>query len=209
MAVEEVLPVAKDTFMRSNRQNRNSGASELLYVAHRSTVRTLISFDLSGVSNKIEQAELRIVMGPSEAKKPITLVVAPMVSTANNANWGEGRGTLGALGAVAMEGEACYLRSAYPAVSWEDASERALRSLGEGKLWGAPIATLSGVKWESGKTLIIAIPSALPEAARKGNPAIVTFGLWGTGGNGQYAIFSKESGSPPELVLTEKAGDKK
>ena len=198
---ELVLKPAKDTFLRSNYQIRSSGGSPSLYIANRPRMlRVLIAFDLSEVTNKILKAELRFHQQDSNAQ-PITLVVAPMVATERNAAWGEGRGNLGVRGQNSQPGDACYLRSAYPDTPWESASGTPLKTVADSALWESPIATLRRLRWEQ-QWVTIPLSASDLEKARKSKIKIVTFGFWGTAGNGYYAIGSKESGYPAELRLT-------
>lgn len=197
-----VLKASKDNFGRSNKRNRNNGASEKLSIAHAPNIRTLIAFDLSSVTNEIVGAELRFRQHNSMPDK-ISLVVAPMVSTTNNAAWGEGSGNLGVGGLNAQSGESCYAYSAFRTVPWESANGDPLVNLGDPKLWQPSVATLKGLKWQENQWVTAPIKNAsLLEKARKSETPTLTFGLWGNAGNGLYFISSRNSQWAPELHLT-------
>jgi hypothetical protein len=203
-----VLKPSKDNFARSNYQIRNNGGSENLYIAHAPNLRVLISFDLSEITNKIMQAELRFRQ-QEENPEPLSIVVAPMVFTTNNAAWGEGRGNLGARGQNARLGDSCYAFSAYRDIPWESASGKKLKNIATSSLWKSPVATLNGIEWKK-EWVNIAIGSAgWLETIRKSDTPVVTFGIWGTSGNGLYSIASKESQWPAELHLVLKTEPKK
>ena len=196
------LDVAKDTFGGSNRRNRNSGGSPSLYMAHSPLLRTLTAFDLSGVTNRIIGAEL--VLQPDNTNdRPLNMVVCPMVNTAFNATWIEGSGALGARGRNALVGEATFSRSAFPDVPWESADGDALTGLEDERLWMPPAARLNGISWKAGSAITMPL-NAVPllEKIRESETPIITFGLWGTSGNGHYTFSSKESGQGASLVLT-------
>ncbi len=205
---ELVLEASKDTFGRSNNRNRNSGASEQLLIAHMPNVRTLIAFDLSGITNEISGVELRFRQHNS-MPDPISIVVAPMVGTANNTAWGEGVGNLGARGQNSQPGEACYAFSAFRDVPWESASGDPVVDLGDPGLWNPPVTVLDRLKWEQGNWIRMPVNDvALLEKIRKsGNPTI-TFGLWGKAGSGLYSISSNNSEWSPELYLELKEDEK-
>jgi len=200
-AEELVLAASKDTFGRSNKRNRNNGASEQLYIAHASNVRTLIAFDLSSITNEITHAEFRFRLHNTLPDK-ISMVVAPMVNTPNNVKWGEGRGALGAQGQNSLPGEACYAFSLYREVPWESGSGTPLANLGDPNLWKSPVAALNGLRWEENKWIRILIenPSML-ENIRNSESPVITFGLWGKAGKGLYSISSKDSRWTPALHL--------
>ncbi len=203
-----ILKPSKDNFARSNYQIRNSGASENLYIAHASNIRTLIAFDLSEVTNKIVQAELRFHQHDSNPA-PVSIVVAPMVATSNNAAWGEGKGNLGARGRNAQLGESCYARSAYRDVPWESASGTALQNLAASSLWKLPTAKLSEIEWKNEWVSIPLNDAALLEKIKTSQTPTITFGIWGTAGNGLYSISSRESQWSAELRLTLEEEDPK
>lgn len=196
-----VLEAAKDTFGRSNSRTRNSGGSEHLLVANAPSVRSLMAFDLSGVTNTVVAAKLQFRQH-SSAPAAVALVIAPMVNTRNNAAWGEGIGALGAKGQNARIGEACYARSAFRDVKWESATHAALQDLGDPTLWKAPVGKPMRLKWVVGQWVDVKVPVELVEAVRNSDLQMLSFGLWGTAGNGLYYISSKESGHAPKLVLT-------
>lgn len=203
-----VLKPSKDNFARSNYQIRNNGGSLNLYIAHAPNVRALIAFDLSEVTNEIVRAEFRFHQQDSNPVA-VSAVVAPMAATANNAAWGEGRGNLGARGRNARPGDSCYARSAFRDVHWESASGAPLQNLAASGLWRAPVATLNGLEWKSDWVDIPIGNVALLEKTRTSKTPTVTFGIWGTAGNGLYAISSRESPWPAELHLTLKEEPKK
>ena len=204
-----VLKASKDSFGRSNDRNRNNGGSETLFVAHAPNVRTIIAFDLSGTTNRIVSAVFRFQQ-QNTMPDELSLVVAPLVQTTHNAAWGEGAGALGTKGQNSRPGEACYAWSAFPEVQWENASGQPVTSLGDSQLWGTPITARINLQWEKGEWVEIKVSDLQwIEAIRSSKNPTLTFGLWGTGGNGLYGISSKESGNAPELVQTleEKAKD--
>ena len=195
-----VLKASKDSFGRSNERNRNNGKSETLLVAHAPNIRTIIAFDLSGATNRIVGATLRLHRH-NTMPEPIGLVAAPMVNGPRNSAWKEGTGALGTKGRNALPGEACYGWSAFPEVQWETASGDPVRDLGDARLWQAPIASRK-FQWQEGEWIDIEIKDVRAlEAMRASGDPTITFGLWGTSGNGIYAIGSRESGKSPELVL--------
>lgn len=203
-----VLSAAKDNFGRSNKRNRNNGASETLAVAHAPNVRSLIAFDLSSVTNEIVGAELRFRQHNDAAQKT-TLIVAPMVNTTNNAAWGEGSGNLGTSGQNAKPGESCYAYSAFREMPWESATGQPLVNLGDPGLWGSPVAGLNGFRWEAERWVRIPIKdAALLEKTRNSESPMLTFGLWGKAGDGFYLISSKNSQWAPKLYLTLKENKK-
>jgi hypothetical protein len=203
-----LLKPSKDNFARSNYQIRNNGGSENLYIAHAPNLRVLIAFDLSEVTNEIVQAEFRFRQQESNPK-PLSIVVAPMVATTNNAAWGEGSGNLGARGQNARLGDSCYAFSAYRDVPWESASGKKLKNLAASSLWKSPVATLGGIEWKQEWVDVAIDNAAWLEQIRKSDTPTVTFGIWGTSGNGLYSIASKESQWPPELHLVLKEEPKK
>lgn len=195
------LTASKDTFGRSNERNRNSGGSEFLLIAQAPSVRTLVAFDLSTVTNEISGAEFRFRPHKSSPNS-VNVVVAPMVNTANNTAWGEGRGNLGVQGQNSLSGEACYAFSAFRDVPWESAPGVPVVNLGDSKLWRSPFIVLKGITWEEGGWIHISIKdTALLEQVRNSKTPEVTFGVWGEAGNGLYYISSKDSNWPPVLLL--------
>jgi len=196
------LATVKDTFGRSNERNQNSGGNETLYIARSSMLCALMAFDLSAVSNTIVGAELSFRQHDAN-EKPVSLVVAPMVHTTHNATWREGAGSLGLKGQNAQSGESTYSRSAFPDIPWENAAGLPVTGLGDAGLWKAPAARLTNQIWREGQDVRIMLDAvALLEMCRTTKTPIVTFGLWGTQGNGYYGIASKESGNGPKLILT-------
>jgi hypothetical protein len=203
------LSAAKDNFGRSNRRNRNNGASEILYLAHAPSVRTIVAFDLSSVTNKILEATLRFQPADSNGR-PLSLTVAPMVQTENNSSWIEGAGQWGASGRNSQPGESCYSWRSFPDGQWEDASENMLVDLADARLWSDPLVAGKALPWESGSWIELELPSVacLEEVRGQASP-MLTFGLWGTAGSGLYGINSRESGSAPELILVTEEPKKK
>jgi hypothetical protein len=210
-AEERVLSAMKDSFGRSQERTRNSGASQELYVAHASSVRTIIAYDLSSVTNRITAATLRFQQKTSMSSA-VALTIAPMVQTDNNLKWNEGSGGLGTKGQNARPGESCYGWSAFSSVPWENSDGAAVTDLASEGLWGAPLVRNKSLSWEDGAWVEIKITNleAL-DAIRESEHPILTLGLWGTSGSGLYAFASKESGRGPELVLVleEHKGDSK
>lgn len=201
-AEELTLKATKDSFGRSNERMRNSGSSATLYVAQASNIRALIAFDLSGVTNKVENAVFRFQQKESN-ETPVTLTVAPMVQTERNAAWKEGRGSLGARGRNALEGESCYSHSVFPKVQWESAPDKPVVDLAAASLWSKALVSAKRMEWKAEQWIEIKISDAKwLEEIRTSEHPIVTFGIWGSSGNGYYTINAKESGKAPELVLT-------
>lgn len=197
-----VLKASKDNSGRSNKRNRNNGASESLVIAHAPNLRTIIAFDLSSVTNEIVGAELRFRQHNTMDEK-ISLIVAPMVNTTNNVAWGEGAGNLGAGGQNSQPGESCYAYSAFRDVPWESIGGEPLADLGDAKLWGTPVAALNGLKWQENRWLRVPISNVtLLEKISQSSAPTITFGLWGKAGSGYYVISSKNSQWAPELHLT-------
>lgn len=195
------LTAAKDTFGRSNERTGNSGGSAQLIVAHAPNIRSIVAFDLSSVTNEIVSAEFRFRID-NTMPEPVSLVVAPMVQTQANSAWGEGAGTLGVQGQNARPGESCYARSMFPDTSWESAPGSTVEDLGDPALWLPPVAQLKRLKWTDGEWVAVPVGDvAMLEKIRASDDRVVTFGLWGTGGNGIYSLRSKESGDAPTLVL--------
>lgn len=195
------LKASKDNFGRSNKRNRNNGANDTLYVAHAPNIRTIIAFDLSPVTNRIEKATFRFQQADANAN-PVTMAVAPMIYTEGNAAWIEGAGALGTKGQNAKPGESCYAWRAFPDSQWEKSSEEPVTDLGDAQLWGKPLVSGKRMPWEEGGWVEIEISNvALLEEIRSSTPCVVTLGLWGTSGNGLYGISSRESGNAPELVV--------
>lgn len=201
-AEELTLKASKDFFGRSNERIRNSGGSSTLYVAESSNIRTLIAFDLSGVTNTIQSAVFRFQQKELN-ETPVSLTVAPMVQTERNTAWKEGRGALGARGENALEGESCYGHSAFPKIQWESARDKPVVDLAAASLWSKALVSAKPTEWKAEQWVEIKISDATwLEKIRTSEQPIVTFGIWGSSGKGYYTINSKESGKAPELVLT-------
>ena len=197
-----VLKTTKDNFGRSNKRNRNNGASESLAIAHAPNIRTIIAFDLSSITNEIVSAELRIHQH-NTMKGKTTLIVAPLVNTSNNVAWTEGVGNLGAGGQNARPGESCYAYSAFRDVPWESATGKPVVNLGDAKLWDSPVAVLNGLRWEEDRWIRIPVNDvAVLETIRTSETPTITFGFWGKAGNGLYLISSRNSQWAAELHLT-------
>lgn len=196
-----VLETSKDTFGRSNNRTRNNGASEHLMIAHNPSVKTLISFDLSSVTNVIEAAEFTFRIH-NTMQNNINVILAPMVQTPNNVNWGEGAGALGARGQIARVGEATYQWSYFRDVLWESAPDTAVVNLADAKLWEHSVATLDNVSWTEGEWVTLTIKDVgFLEEIRLSDLQTFTIGVWGTSGSGLYNINSKESGYAAQLNL--------
>ena len=204
-----VLKASKDTFGRSNKRNRNNGASETLVIAKAPNIRSLIAFDLSSVSNEITSAELRF--RPHEtASEQVSFIIAPMVHTERNAVWKEGVGNLGVQGQNARPGESCFAFSAFRDVPWESSNGDALTGLSDSRLWETPVAGINGKNWQKNRWIRIPLnDAALLEGRRKDVNNTVTFGVWGTSGDGLYFISSNNSQWAPELHLQLNEGRKK
>lgn len=198
------LTASKDTFGRSAERNRNSGAAPLLLVSPIPGVASLVGFDLSAVTNEILSAEFSFRIQENE-RRPLSFVVSTMVLNEKNGTWVEGRGSSGIRGQVAELDEATYQWRAFRDRAWKNAEGRNVRNLRDEELW-TTLTSQSAVPWEAGKWITIPIENpAFLEAARNHEVQIVTFGLWGTSGNGVYKIDSKESGYAAKLSLTLKA----
>ena len=206
-AEELKLVSSKDTFARGNERNRNSGANTHLLVMQVPHVRSLISFDLSGITNEIESAEFRFRMH-NDVNSLINLVVVPMVNTKNNANWGEGKGVFGNKGTFSKLGESCYVYSAFNTIPWESKSGASLVNLADSSLWETTIP-LNNLVWKTGEWVSVKLTDLkmLEEICSSESP-MLTLGLWGISGNGYYRISSKESAHAPELILMLKETEK-
>jgi len=206
-----VLIAKKDTCTRANKQLNNNGANEKLCIASVPYFRVLIAIDLGEISttNKLEKAELRIRLA-STSSKPVSFVVAPMVQTTNNNAWGEGAGNLGVQGQKARLGDANFVFSSARDKPWELADGKNASRLSDPALWSAPIATFNNYNWTKDEWLIISLDTKWIESITKSDMKIITFGIWGTSGNGYYFLSAKESASPPELrLIFEKDKEKK
>ena len=188
-------------FGRSNEQKRNNGASPDLLVAHMPSVVSIVGFDLSGVTNEIESATFSFQMR-NDMEAPVGITICPMAQTIGNAEWNEGSGHLGMQGQNACTGEATFRHRAHPAHPWESASGNGVLNLMDSALWQRPVAKLPDVRWKQDVWITVPVNDiAWLEAVRNAEQKTVTFGLWGTSGNGLYRIGSKESGNGPRLVL--------
>ena len=197
-----VLEASKDTYGRRNKQNHNNGASDQLLIAPFPSMRALIAFDLSGVTNEIVGAEFRFHQKETTSKE-ITLVIAPMVHTTSNASWTEGVGDLGIIGSMVQPGESSYRYSTFKTTPWESTSGAALSGFDNSSLWLKPTATLKRIKWTAGTWTEVPITDIqFLETIRASEVKNVTFGIWGTSGYGYYYISSRESAQAPELHLT-------
>ncbi len=195
------LKASKDTFVRSSEHANNNGASPTLYVAYAPNFRALVAFDLEGVTNRILKATFRFQQQESMSD-PISLTVAPLAQTKNNTAWGEGGASVGAIGVNAQPGESCYGWSAFPDVKWEGPSGRAVQSVGNPKIWEAPLISKQRMAWKKGEWVQIDVENIqLLEDIRLSENPVLTLGMWGTDGNGLYPISSKESGSAAQLIL--------
>jgi hypothetical protein len=126
-----------------------------------------------------------------------------MADTKINAGWKEGSGALGAQGRNSLPGESCYAWRAFPDIPWESDSGVPVPDLGSSKLWKSPVADLRNLQWQEGNWVEIKVDAIeMLNKARISKIPVFTLGLWGTSGNGYYAINSRESGHEPELVLT-------
>jgi hypothetical protein len=199
--LEIELEVVKDNFARSSVRNGNSGANPELFIVPVPEMVALFAFDLSSVTNEITGAEFSFRIMKANAQ-PISLVVAPMATTSNNASWVEGTGNLGALGQNATLGESTYQWRSFRDHSWEDEGGKAVLNLKDSKLWNTPIAKNMSVDWIEGNWVTVSIDDlSFFDEIQEGDVKLVTFGLWGTAGNEFYSINAKESGEPARLVL--------
>jgi hypothetical protein len=196
------VEVSKDSFFRRGNNNRNNGANPQLLMVEMPISRTVISFDLSSVTNEIESAAFHFVQNNSVGdRNPLSFTVVPMVQTTLNAAWGEGQGNLAIKGHLAKEGEATPLYSSYPSAQWETAGGKSTFSLFEEKVWERPVFTMDDVVWTQGGLIKIPLEASMLEKIRNSDIQILTLGMWGTSGKGFYYIRSKESGDGPKLVL--------
>jgi len=197
-----VLIAKKDTCARANKQLNNNGGNEKLCFASVPYLRILVAFDLKEISttNKLEKAEFRIRLA-STSSKSVSFVVASMVQTTNNNAWGEGIGSLGVQGQKARLGDANFVFSSARDKPWELADGKNASRLSDPALWSAPIATFNDYNWKKDEWLTISLDTKWIESIKKSDMKIITFGIWGTSGDGYYFLASKESSSPPELRL--------
>ena len=201
------LNASKDTFGRSNKRTRNSGAADFILVASVSTMRSLVAFDLSKVTNTIVAAEFSFRVYET-ASASLSFVVAPMIPQAINQQWVEGMGNLGVVGQNARQGEATYQWQGFRDQPWLTAEGTAAKNLMDPKLWKSPETAQQKVEWTEGEWISIKITDlALLETLRASDGKSVTYGIWGTAGRGLYKINSKESGKAPRLTLTVEDAD--
>lgn len=201
------LTTSKDTFGRSTDRNGNSGANEYVMLAPTSGSIGLLAFDLSAITNEIRSAELSFRIHET-SRTPFSLTVLPMVHNENNPTWFEGAGDWGIRGQNATIGEVTFQWRAFRDQPWEDAGGKPVVNLMSSSLWKAPIETLSAVDWKEGTWISIQMKDpAVLEEIRTNDLPTVTFGIWGTAGNGVYKVSSKESGYPARLSLTLKENE--
>ena len=201
------LSASKDTFGRSNNRNGTSGGAPFLLLAPVPGITSIISFDLSSITNEIMGAEFsfRIQETNTEA---LSLTVASMVHNEKNGKWMEGAGNLGIRGQNAQIGESTFQWRAFRDRAWLDGDGRNARNLSDETLWRA-LTELPSVEWSAGSWIVIRIDDpAFLEEIRTHEMQTVTFGLWGTSGNGVYKVDSKESGQAAQLKLTVKPAEK-
>lgn len=208
---ELVLEAAKDTFARSSTRNRNNGGSPQLLVVHAPMARSIVGFDLAGITNEIVSAEFQFRQNNTmPARDPIDLVVAPMVHTKNNAAWNEGGGNFGTKGRIAVEGDSTFAWRSFNDLPWESAPGKGVILMSEASLWAPPTATLKKLPWKEGEWVKVPIKDiAMLEKIRESDSPIFTLGMWGTAGNGFYFISSKESAHASKLTLQLKVEDEK
>lgn len=202
------LTTFKDTFGRSAGRNKNSGANPFIFLAPQPGVIGLIAFDLSSVTNEISSAEISIRIHES-SRAPFSLNISPMVHNENNPEWIEGNGNLGIRGRNAEVGEVTFQWRAFRDRPWEDEKGKSVVNLMSSGLWKPSVEARSSIKWDAGNwlTFLIDDPAFLEEVRNSEHPAI-TFGIWGTAGNGVYKVSAKESGHPATLKLTLTADEK-
>ncbi|MDF7800617.1 hypothetical protein P4C99_14160 [Pontiellaceae bacterium B1224] len=196
------LTASKDTFARSTDRNSNSGASEYIMLAPMPGTIGLIAFDLSSITNEIISAEVLFRIHES-SRTPLSLMVSPLVYNEMNPKWIEGTGNLGIRGQNATIGEATFQWRAFRDQPWQDNDGEKVVNLMSSDLWNPPIHTFSSVNWDEGIWLSAPMDDpALLEEIRTNDLPTVTFGIWGTSGNGVYKVSAKESGHPAKLSLT-------
>lgn len=198
------LTAAKDNFGRSNKRHNNSGAAPLMIIAAHPGIVSIVSFDLSTVTNEIETAEFSFrIMETSMT--PVSFTVAPMAHNEQNGKWVEGAGNLGVQGRNARVGESTFQWRKFRDRQWLNAKERPVTNLMDNDLWEPAISKLSSVEWNEGEWITVKINDvSFLEEIRNHEVQMITFGLWGTGGNEVYRINTKESGHPAKLNLTVK-----
>lgn len=204
------LKASKDTFMRSNKTSRNNGGSSLLFLTQTPMARTIMAFDLSGVTNEVLSAELQFCQDNTVSERsPLDIVICPMAQTPNNAAWGEGHGNLAIKGHPAQVGDATFVFSSFNGVQWESAGGKSLTFISDSKLWKSPVADLKNLVWKENNWIKVPIDAKLIEQIRTSQIPQLTLGIWGTGGGREfYYLRSKESNNSPKLVLELKPVEK-
>ena len=206
--LDVTLYANKDTFGRSNKRNANSGASQFMLLAPGPSIKSLVGFDLSSVTNEIISAELsfRVL---EDNRIPLSLTVAQMVSHEDNEKWIEGVGNLGVLGQNARVGEATFQWRAFRDLPWKTETGKEQANLMDSKLWKSPAMKLKQVEWTPGTWVKFPVTDvSMLEELRNSSVKSVTYGIWGTSGNGIYKINSKESGEAARLMLKTKEAKK-
>ncbi|MDZ8120368.1 hypothetical protein [Pontiella agarivorans] len=193
------LTASKDVFFRSNHRTKNNGASKALLLAGMPGVTTLVGFDLSGVTNEIESAEFYFQI-LEDSDTPLSLTIATMALGESNGLWVEGGGDLGLQGRNAKVGESTFQWRSFRDEDWVDANGRSVKNLLDSRLWNE-VKQISDVEWEAERRVGITVDRAQLEEVRNMEVPVITFGLWGTKGNGVYKIGSKESDQPARLML--------
>jgi len=194
------LTASKDAFGRSKERNRNSGAAPFLLASPIPGVASIVGFDLSSVTNEIESAEFSFRILEDE-QTPLSFTVSFMDHNDKNGTWVEGRGYQSLKGQLAELDESTYQWRAFRDRAWLNAEGRTVRHLRDEDLW-TELASQSSVPWKAGNWITISIEDpAFLEEIRKHEVQTVTFGIWGTRGNGLYKLDSRESGNPAKLNL--------
>jgi len=197
------LTTSKDTFGRSNERNANSGTTPLLLLAPVPGVTTLIGFDLTTVTNENTSAEFSFRI-QEDNRTPLTISIASMAHNEKNGKWVEGQGNLGIRGQNAQIGEATFQWRAFRDRAWLSGENKNVRNLSDSKLWNE-LTSISSIDWRAGEWITVKMGNAaFLEDIRNHEIKTVTFGIWGTSGNGVYKLDSKESGHPAKLKLTVK-----
>jgi hypothetical protein len=194
------LKAIKDSFSRSNRLTANSGAAEALAIAHAPNIKSILTFDLSSLTNEIISASLRLHPHQS-MDTPISITVAPMVSTPDNNNWGEGNGNLGVRGQNAQPGEANWAFSAHKSIPWQNIFGEGLENMGDPQLWDPPFISRLKTKWIKSLWMEAPLTVSVLEKRRTATDPRLTIGIWGTDGAGTYLISARNSQWAPELIV--------
>jgi len=197
------LTASKDNTVRSNEILNNNGGNPKLYIVGVPYIRTIIAFDLKQLvpTNKIEQATI-LLHFENTNDKLVSFVVAPMVQTTNNNAWGEGVGNLGVQGQKANTKESTFIFSAAHNTPWESSNGKTVSTITDASLWQTPVATFKNSSWKKDDVLRITLDPKWLESIRNSNMKTITFGLWGSSGDGYYFLSSRESNFPPKLQLT-------